>query len=175
MVWIDSPWYTLGVACCSLGGKSGACGGDGSLHGAALDVPKGCESDRKGNQKGTQVNFRPLQLKKIIVFSAAVARVTQPAGVIVLQHILQNLSSQQEMKHEEEDRARSVGTRSLNRHPSWDKRSSTALMIRLLLVLSPEWVRLVLWHALHKRYALPNATTVTAAQASDGTCPGPTL
>jgi len=48
-------------------------------------------------------------------------------------------------------------------------------MIRLLLVLSPEWVRLVLWHALYKRYALPNATTVTAAQASDGTCPGPTL
>jgi len=35
-------------------------------------------------------------------------------------------------------------------------------MIRLLLVLSPEWVRLVLWHALRKRYALPNATTVTA-------------
>jgi hypothetical protein len=27
-------------------------------------------------------------------------------------------------------------------------------------VLSPEWVRLVLWHALRERYALPNATTV---------------
>jgi len=35
-------------------------------------------------------------------------------------------------------------------------------MIRLLLVLSPEWVRLVLWRALRKRYALPNATTGTA-------------
>ena len=104
------------------------------------------------------MNFRSSQLKKIIVFSAAVARVNQPAGVIVLQHILRNLLSQQEMKHEEEDRA-SVGTRSLGRHRRWDKRSSTALMIRLLLVLSPEWVRLVLWHALRKRYALPNATT----------------
>ena len=105
------------------------------------------------------MNFRPLHLKKIIVFSAAVARVNQPAGVIVLQHILQNLSSQQEMKHEEEVRARSVGTRSLNRHPSWDKRSSTALLMRLLLVLSPEWVRLVLWRALRERYALPDDTT----------------
>jgi hypothetical protein len=102
------------------------------------------------------VNFTPSQLK-IIAFSAAVARVNQPVGVRVLQHILRNLSWQQEMKHEEEARARSLG-----RHPSWDKRSSTALMIRLLLVLSPEWVRLVLWHALRKRYALPNATTVTA-------------
>lgn len=108
------------------------------------------------------MNFTPSQLK-IIAFSAAVARVNQPVGVSVLQHILRNLSWQQEMKHEEEARARSVGTRSLGRHPSWDKRSSTALMIRLLLVLSPEWVRLVLWHALRKRYALPNATTVTAA------------
>jgi len=107
------------------------------------------------------VNFTPSQLK-IIAFAAAVARVNQPAGVIVLQHILRNLSWQQEMKHEEEARARSVGTHSLGRHPRWDKRSSTALMIRLLLVLSPEWVRLVLWHALRKRYALPNATTVTA-------------
>ena len=146
-----------------MGGKGGTRGGAGSLHGAALDVPKGCESDRKGNQKGTQVNFTPSQLK-IIAFAAAVARVNQPAGVIVLQHILRNLSWQQEMKHEEEARARSVGPRSLGRHPRqrWDKQSSTALMIRLLLVLSPEWVRLVLWHALRKRYALPNATTVTA-------------
>ena len=152
-----------------MGGKGGTCGGDGSLHGAALDVPKGCEIDRKGNQKGTQVNFTPSRLK-IIAFAAAVARVNQPVGVIVLQHILRNLSWQQEMKHEEEARARSVGTRSLGRHPG-----TAALMIRLLLVLSPEWVRLVLWHALHKRYALPNATTVTAAQASDGTCPAPTL
>ena len=82
------------------------------------------------------------------------ARVNQPAGVIVLQHILQNLSSQQEMKHEEEARARSGGTRSLGRHSNWDKRSSTALLMRLLLVLSPEWVRLVLWRALRERYAL---------------------
>ena len=139
-----------------MGGKGGTRGGAGSLHGAALDVPKGCESDWKGNQKGTQVNFTPSQLK-IIAFATAVARVNQPVGVSVLQHILRNLSWQQEMKHEEESRARSLG-----RHPSWDKRSSTALMIRLLLVLSPEWVRLVLWHALRKRYALPNVTTVTA-------------
>ena len=134
-----------------MGGKGGTHGGAGSLHGAALDVPK-------GNQKGTQVNFTPSRLK-IIAFAAAVARLNQPAGVIVLQHILRNLSWQQEMKHEEEARARSVGTRSLGRHPRqrWDKRSSTALMIRLLLVLSPEWVRLVLWHALRKRYALPTA------------------
>ena len=100
------------------------------------------------------MNFTPSQLK-IIAFSAAVARVNQPAGVIVLLHILRNLSWQQKMKHEEE-----VRTRSLNRHPSWDKRSSTALLIRLLLVLSPEWVRLVLWHALRGRYALPDATPV---------------
>ena len=142
-----------------MGGKGGTRGGAGSLHGAALDVPKGCESDPKGNQKGTQVNFTSSQLK-IIAFAAALARVNQPAGVIVLQHILRNLSWQQEMKHEEEARARSVGPRSLGRHPRqrWAKQSSTALMIRLLLVLSPEWVRLVLWHALRKRYALPNAT-----------------
>ena len=138
-----------------MGGKGGTHGGAGSLHGAALDVPK-------GNQKGTQVNFTPSQLK-IIAFATAVARVNQPVGVSVLQHILRNLSWQQEMKHEEEARARSVGTRSLGRHPRWDKRSSTALMIRLLLVLSPEWVRLVLWHALRKRYALPNATTAEPA------------
>ena len=104
--------------------------------------------------------FKPSQLK-MIPFLAAVARVNQPAGVIVLQHILRSLLSQQEMKHEEEVRARSVGTRNLGRHPRWDKRSSTALMIRLLLVLSPEWVRLVLWNALSKRYALPNATPGT--------------
>jgi len=36
-------------------------------------------------------------------------------------------------------------------------------MIRLLLDSLPESVRLVLWHALRERYALPNATTVTAA------------
>lgn len=154
MVWFDSPWYTLDVACCNVGGKSGTRGGAGSLHGAALDVPKGCESDREGNQKGTQVKFTTSQLKKIIAFSALAARVNQPAGVIVLQHILQNLSSQQEMKHEEEARARSGGTRSLGRHSNWDKRSSTALLMRLLLVLSPEWVRLVLWRALRERYAL---------------------
>ena len=141
-----------------MGGKGGTHGGAGSLHGAALDVPNGCESDRKGDQKGAQVIFTPSRLKKI-AFAAAVARVNQPAGVIVLQHILQNLSSQQEMKHEEEVRARSVGTRSLNRHPSWDKRSSTALLMRLLLVLSPEWVRLVLWRAPRERYALPDDTT----------------
>jgi hypothetical protein len=103
------------------------------------------------------MNFTPSRLK-IIAFAAAVARVNQPAGVIVLQHILRNLSWLQERKHEEEMRARSVGTRSLGRHPG-----TAALMIRLLLVLSPEWVRLVLWHALRERYALPNATTVTAA------------
>ena len=108
------------------------------------------------------MNFTPSQLK-IIAFATAVARVNQPVGISVLQHILWNLSWQQEMKHEEEARARSVGTRSLGRHPRWDKRSSTALMIRLLLVLSPEWVRLVLWHALRKRYALPNATTAEPA------------
>jgi hypothetical protein len=99
------------------------------------------------------VNFTPSHLKKVIAFSAVVARVNQPAGIIVLQHILQNLSLQQEMKHEEEDRARSGGTRSLGRHSSWDKRSSTALVMRLLLVMSPEWVRLVLWHSLRERYA----------------------
>ena len=136
-----------------MGGKGSTRGGAGSLHGAALDIPTGCESDRKGNQKGAQVNFTPSQLKKIIAFSTVVARVNQPVGVIVLQHILRNLSLQQEMKHEEEDRARSVGTRSLGRHPSWDKKSSTALMMRLLLVMSPEWVRLVLWHSLRERYA----------------------
>jgi hypothetical protein len=151
----------MDVAWSSVGGKGGTRGGAGSLHGAALDVPKGCESDRKGNQKGTQVNFTHPQLK-ILAFSAVVARVNQPAGVIVLQYILgnllRNLSWQQEMNHEEEARARSVGTRSLGRHPG-----TAALMIRLLLVLSPEWVRLVLWHALRERYALPNATTATAA------------
>ena len=105
--------------------------------------------------------FTPSRLK-MIAFAAAVARINQPAGVIVLQHIVQNLLSQQETKHEKEALARSVGTHSLGRHPRWDKRSSTALMIRLLLVLSPEWVRLVLWRALRERYALPNATTGTA-------------
>ena len=99
------------------------------------------------------MKFTTSQLKKIIAFSAVAARVNQPAGVIVLQHILQNLSSQQEMKHEEEARARSGGTRSLDRHSNWDKRSSTALLMRLLLVLSPEWVRLVLWRSLRERYA----------------------
>jgi hypothetical protein len=99
------------------------------------------------------VNFTPTQLK-ILAFSAAVARLNQPVWLNVIQHILRNRSLQEEMKHEEEARARSVGTRSLGRNPAWNKRPSTALMIRLLLGVLPEWVRQVLWHSLRERYAL---------------------
>ena len=108
------------------------------------------------------MNFTPRQLR-IMAFSAAVARLNHPMWFNVLQHILRNRSLEQEMKHEEEIRARSVGNRGLGGVPSWNKRPSTALMIRLLLDSLPESVRLVLWHALRERYALPNATTVTAA------------
>ena len=119
------------------------------------------------------MTFTPTQLK-ILAFSAAVARVNQPVGVSVLRFILRNRSWQQEMKHEEDARARSVGSRSLGRHPRWDKRSSTALMIRSILALSPEWVRQVLWHALRERYALPIATTVTASDAASDVVVAPT-
>ena len=89
-----------------------------------------------------------------MAFSAAVARLNHPMWFNVLQHILRNRSLVQEMKHEEEIRARSVGNRGLGRDPGWDKRPSTAPMIRLLMVLLPESVRLVLWRALRERYSV---------------------
>ena len=97
------------------------------------------------------MNFTPTQLK-ILALSVAVARLNQPVWFNVLQQILRNRSLQQEMRHEEDARARNVGTRSLGRHPRWDKRPSTALMIRLLLGGLPEWVRRILWHSLSERY-----------------------
>lgn len=97
------------------------------------------------------MNFNPTQ-RKIMALSAAVARLNQPAWASVLQHIYQNRLGQQEMNHEEEGRARTVGTRSLGRSPGWNTRSRTALMVRLLVVLLPDWVRLVLWRALRERY-----------------------
>ena len=96
------------------------------------------------------MNFTPPQLK-IIAFSAAAARLTHPMWFNVLQRLLQNRSLQQEMKHEEEVRSRSVGPRILGRHPV-----STAMMIRLLLGLLPEQMRMALWHALRVRYAVDN-------------------
>ena len=99
------------------------------------------------------MNFTPTQLK-ILALSVAVARLNQPVWFNVLQQILRNRSLQQEMNHEEDARARNVGTRSLGRHPRWDKRPSTALMIRLLLGVLPEGVRQVLWHTLRERYAV---------------------
>jgi hypothetical protein len=93
------------------------------------------------------MNFTPTQLK-IIAFSTAVARFNQPAVFSVLQHILRNRSLQQERNHDEEVRVRSVGTRSLGRHPG-----TATPIIRLLLGLLPEWVRLVLWDALRARYS----------------------
>ena len=97
------------------------------------------------------MNFTPTQLK-ILALSVAVARLNQPVWFNVLQQILRNRSLQQEMRHEEDARARNVGTRSLGRHPRWDKRPSTALMIRLLLGVLPEGVRRILWHSLSERY-----------------------
>ena len=99
------------------------------------------------------MNFTHPQLK-ILAFSAAVARLNQPVLFSVLRLILRNRSWQQEMKHEEEIRARSVGNRGLGRDPGWDKRPSTAPMIRLLLESLPESVRLVLWHSLRERYTV---------------------
>jgi hypothetical protein len=89
------------------------------------------------------MNFTPTQLR-IIAVSVAVARFNQPVGFSVLQYILRN-----RRKHEEEVGVRSVGPRSLGPHP---ERPSTALAIRLLLGLLPEWVRLGLWRALRERY-----------------------
>ena len=97
------------------------------------------------------MNFTPTQLK-ILALSVAVARLNQPVWFNVLQQILRNRSLQQEMRHEEDARARNVGTRSLGRHPRWDKRPSTALMIRLLLGGLPEGLRRILWHSLSERY-----------------------
>ena len=92
------------------------------------------------------MNFTPTQLK-ILAFSAAAARLNQPVWFNVIQQIL-------EMKHEENARARSVGTRSLGRDPRWNKRPSTELMIRLLLGVLPDGVRRILWRSLSERYAL---------------------
>ncbi len=101
------------------------------------------------------MNFTRLQLN-IIALSAALARLNQPVWFNVLQHILQNRSGQQEMRHEEEVRARSVGPRIDGRHPDWDKRSNSALGVRLALALLPEWVRTLLWHSLRERYKEEN-------------------
>lgn len=94
-----------------------------------------------------------------MALSAAVARLNQPALFGVLQHILNNRVGQQEKKHEDEGRARTDGTRGIGRHPGWDKKSSTALMIRLTVVLLPEWMRVVLWRALHERYTVQETSS----------------